>query len=114
MNEKNLKNIMELRKKLQDLDENLEKIKNKNSFFSFFLKSLIFSLIFLLIISLAKTKTPTKIMVFVGAFIISNFAQSILISKKQNEEIEKIKREKIKIQAEIFSLAKDLENWKKF
>ncbi len=53
-------------------------------------------------------------MVFVGAFIISNFVQSILISKKQNEEIEKIKREKIKIQAEIFSLAKDLENWKKF
>lgn len=114
MNEKNLKKIMELRKKLQDLDENLEKIKKKNSFFSFFLKSLIFSLIFLLIISLAKTKTPTKIMVFVGVFIISNFAQSILISKKQNEEIEKIKREKIKIQAEIFSLAKDLENWKKF
>ena len=110
MNEKNLEKIMTLRKKLEELDQDLNKIKNKNSFFKFFLKSLVLSFIFLLISKYINLKDESKIMIFVGVFV-SNIFQIIFTSKKQREEIEKINKEQIKIQAEIFSLVKDSNNW---
>ena len=65
MNEKNLEKIMTLRKKLEELDQDLNKIKNKNSFFKFFLKSLVLSFIFLLIskyinLNIEKAKKRNK------------------------------------------------------
>lgn len=113
MNEKNLEKIMTLRKKLEELDQDLNKIKNKNSFFKFFLKSLVLSFIFLLISKYINLKDESKIMIFVGVFVLSNIFQIIFTSKKQKEEIEKINKEQIKIQAEIFSLVKDSSNWNK-
>ena len=113
MNEKNLEKIMTLRKKLEELDQDLNKIKNKNSFFKFFLKSLVLSFIFLLISKYINLKDESKIMIFVGVFVLSNIFQIFFTSKKQKEEIEKINREQIKIQAEIFSLVKDSSNWNK-
>lgn len=113
MNEKNLEKIMTLRKKLEELDQDLNKIKNKNSFFKFFLKSLVLSFIFLLISKYINLKDESKIMIFVGVFVLSNIFQIIFTSKKQKEEIEKISKEQIKIQAEIFSLVKDSSNWNK-
>lgn len=114
MNEKNLEKIMTLRKKLEELDQDLNKIKNKNSFFKFFLKSLVLSFIFLLISKYINLKDESKIMIFVGVFVLSNIFQIFFTSKKQKEEIEKISKEQIKIQAEIFSLVKDSSNWNKF
>lgn len=113
MNEKNLEKIMTLRKKLEELDQDLNKIKNKNSFFKFFLKSLVLSFIFLLISKYINLKDESKIMIFVGVFVLSNIFQIFFTSKKQKEEIEKINKEQIKIQAEIFSLLKDSSNWNK-
>lgn len=113
MNEKNLEKIMTLRKKLEELDQDLNKIKNKNSFFKFFLKSLVLSFIFLLISKYINLKDESKIMIFVGVFVLSNIFQIFFTSKKQKEEIEKISKEQIKIQAEIFSLVKDSSNWNK-
>lgn len=113
MNEKNLEKIMTLRKKLEELDQDLNKIKNKNSFFKFFLKSLVLSFIFLLISKYINLKDESKIMIFVGVFVLSNIFQIFFTSKKQKEEIEKINKEQIKIQAEIFSLVKDSSNWNK-
>lgn len=113
MNEKNLEKIMTLRKKLEELDQDLNKIKNKNLFFKFFLKSLVLSFIFLLISKYINLKDESKIMIFVGVFVLSNIFQIIFTSKKQKEEIEKINKEQIKIQAEIFSLVKDSSNWNK-
>ena len=113
MNEKNLEKIMTLRKKLEELDQDLNKIKNKNLFFKFFLKSLVLSFIFLLISKYINLKDESKIMIFVGVFVLSNTFQIIFTSKKQKEEIEKINKEQIKIQAEIFSLVKDSSNWNK-
>lgn len=113
MNEKNLEKIITLRKKLEELDQDLNKIKNKNSFFKFFLKSLVLSFIFLLISKYINLKDESKIMIFVGVFVLSNIFQIIFTSKKQKEEIEKINKEQIKIQAEIFSLVKDSSNWNK-
>lgn len=113
MNEKNLEKIMTLRKKLEELDQDLNKIKNKNSFFKFFLKSLVLSFIFLLISKYINLKDESKIMIFVGVFVLSNIFQIIFTSKKQKKEIEKINKEQIKIQAEIFSLVKDSSNWNK-
>ena len=113
MNEKNLEKIMTLRKKLEELDQDLNKIKNKNSFFKFFLKSLVLSFIFLLISKYINLKDESKIMIFVGVFVLSNIFQIFFTSKKQKEEIEKISKEQIKIQAEIFSLVKDSRNWNK-
>lgn len=113
MNEKNLEKIMTLRKKLEELDQDLNEIKNKNSFFKFFLKSLVLSFIFLLISKYINLKDESKIMIFVGVFVLSNIFQIIFTSKKQKEEIEKINKEQIKIQAEIFSLLKDSSNWNK-
>lgn len=113
MNEKNLEKIMTLRKKLEELDQDLNKIKNKNSFFKFFLKSLVLSFIFLLISKYINLKDESKIMIFVGVFVLSNIFQIIFTSKKQKEEIEKINKEQIKIQAEIFSIVKDSSNWNK-
>lgn len=110
MNEKNLEKIMTLRKKLEELDQDLNKIKNKNSFFKFFLKSLVLSFIFLLISKYINLKDESKIMIFVGVFVLSNIFQIFFTSKKQKEEIEKINKEQIKIQAEIFSLVKDSSN----
>lgn len=111
MSEKNLEKIMSLRKKLEELDQDLIKIKSKNSFLKFFLKSLVLALIFLFIGRYTNLKNESKIMVFVGVFVLSNILQTIFTSKKQKEEIEKIKKEQIKIQAEIFSLVKDSNNW---
>lgn len=113
MNEKNLEKIMTLRKKLEELDQDLNKIKNKNSFFKFFLKSLVLSFIFLLISKYINLKDESKIMIFVGVFVLSNIFQIIFTSKKQKEEIEKINKEQIKIQAKIFSLVKESSNWNK-
>ena len=113
MNEKNYEKILNLRKKLEILDKNLEKIKNKNSFLKFFTRSLLISLVFLFIGSIMKFQNPTKILIFVLVFILSNLIQLIFISKNQKKEIEKIKKEQIKIQAQIFALVKDDENWKK-
>ena len=113
MNEKNYEKILNLRKKLEELDKNLEKIKNKNSFFKFFTRSLLLSFIFLLIGYVFKIQNSTKILLFVLVFILSNLIQIILISKNQKKEIEKIKKEQIKIQAQIFGLVKEDENWKK-
>lgn len=113
MNEKNYEKILNLRKKLEILDKNLEKIKNKNSFLKFFTRSLLISLVFLFIGSIIKIQNPTKILIFVLVFILSNLIQIIFISKNQKKEIEKIKKEQIKIQAQIFALVKDDENWKK-
>lgn len=113
MNEKNLEKIMTLRKKLEELDQDLNKIKNENSFFKFFLKSLVLSFIFLLISKYINLKDESKIMIFVGVFVLSNIFQIFFASKKQKEEIEKINKEQIKIQAEIFSLVKDSSNWNK-
>lgn len=113
MNEKNLEKIITLRKKLEELDQDLNKIKNKNPFFKFFLKSLVLSFIFLLISKYINLKDESKIMIFVGVFVLSNIFQIIFTSKKQKEEIEKINKEQIKIQAEIFSLVKDSSNWNK-
>ena len=113
MNEKNLEKIITLRKKLEELDQDLNKIKNKNLFFKFFLKSLVLSFIFLLISKYINLKDESKIMIFVGVFVLSNIFQIIFTSKKQKEEIEKINKEQIKIQAEIFSLVKDSSNWNK-
>ena len=113
MSEKNLEKIMSLRKKLEELDQDLIKIKSKNSFLKFFLKSLVLALIFLFIGRYTNLKNESKIMVFVGVFVLSNILQTIFTSKKQKEEIEKINKEQIKIQAEIFALVKDDENWKK-
>lgn len=113
MNEKNLEKIMTLRKKLEELDQDLNKIKNKNLFFKFFLKSLVLSFIFLLISKYINLKDESRIMIFVGIFVLSNIFQIIFTSKKQKEEIEKINKEQIKIQAEIFSIVKDSSNWNK-
>ena len=104
---------MTLRKKLEELDQDLNKIKNKNSFFKFFLKSLVLSFIFLLISKYINLKDESKIMIFVGVFVLSNIFQIFFTSKKQKEKIEKINKEQIKIQAEIFSLLKDSSNWNK-
>ena len=113
MNEKNYEKILNLRKELEELDKNLEKIKNKNSFFKSFTRSLLLSFIFLLIGSVFKIQNSTKILIFVLVFILSNLIQIIFISKNQKKEIEKIKKEQIKIQAQIFGLVKEDENWKK-
>lgn len=110
MNEKNYEKILNLRKKLEELDKSLEKIKNKNSFFKFFTRSLLISFIFLLIGSIMRIQNSTKILLFVLVFILSNLIQIILISKNQKKEIEKIKKEQIKIQAQIFALVKEEEN----
>lgn len=99
------------KKKLEELDQDLIKIKSKNSFLKFFLKSLVLALIFLFIGRYTNLKNESKIMVFVGVFVLSNILQTIFTSKKQKEEIEKINKEQIKIQAEIFSLVKDSNNW---
>ena len=113
MNEKNYEKIINLRKNLENLDKNLEKIKNKNSFLKFFNRSLLISFIFLFIESQMKIQNDTKILIFVLVFILSNLIQIIFISRIQKKEIEKIKKEQIKIQAQIFALVKDDENWKK-
>lgn len=113
MNEKNYEKIINRRKKLEELDKNLEKIKNKNSFLKFFTRSLLLSFIFLFIGSVFKIQNSTKILIFVLVFVLSNLIQLIFISKNQKKEIEKIKKEQIKIQAQIFALVKDDENWKK-
>ena len=111
MSEKNLEKIMSLRKKLEELDQDMIKIRSKNSFLKFFLKSLVLALIFLFIGRYTNLKNESKIMVFVGVFVLSNILQTIFTSKKQKEEIEKINKEQIKIQAEIFSLVKDSNDW---
>ena len=113
MNEKNYEKILNLRKKLEELDKNLEKIKKKDSFFKFFTRSAIISFIFLFIGPIFKIQNSTKILIFVLVFILSNLVQIIFISKNQKKEIEKIKKEQIKIQAQIFGLVKEDENWKK-
>ena len=110
MNEKNYEKIINRRKKLEELDKNLEKIKNKNSFLKFFTRSLLLSFIFLFIGSVFKIQNSTKILIFVLVFVLSNLIQLIFISKNQKKEIEKIKKEQIKIQAQIFALVKDDEN----
>ncbi|WP_058989829.1 hypothetical protein [Anaerococcus rubeinfantis] len=110
MNEKNYEKILNLRKELEELDKSLEKIKNKNSFFKFFTRSLLISFIFLLIGSIMKIQNSTKILLFVLVFILANLIQIILISKNQKKEIEKIKKKQIKIQAQIFALVKEEEN----
>lgn len=113
MNEKNYEKIINLRKNLENLDKNLEKIKNKNSFLKFFTRSILISFVFLFIGSIMKIQNDTKILIFVLVFILSNLIQIIFISRIQKKEIEKIKKEQIKIQAQIFALVKDDENWKK-
>lgn len=113
MNEKNYEKIINLRKNLENLDKNLENIKNKNSFLKFFTRSILISFVFLFIGSIMKIQNPTKILIFVLVFILSNLIQIIFISRIQKREIEKIKKEQIKIQAQIFALVKDDENWKK-
>ena len=54
-----------------------------------------------------KMQNSKIIAMFIFVFVISNLLQIIFISKNQKKEIEKIKIEEIKIQAQIFALAKN-------
>ena len=107
MNEKNFEKINDLRKKLEYCEEKSEEIKKKNSFLKVFIRSIIISLMCLFIASIMKMQNSKIIAMFIFVFVISNLLQIIFISKNQKKEIEKIKIEEIKIQAQIFALAKN-------
>lgn len=99
-----LRDIDEERNRLVDLEEN-----NLNkSFGKFFVKPLFLALIFGLILKYLGLKDNA----IVGGFLIAFFVSLFVFSYKTKKDFEKrskdIQEEKIKIQANIFAMAKRL------
>lgn len=108
MDKEKLNQINELREELRIIDEKMIEISNRGTFLSFFIKSIIIAVIFVLVSNFLNLSNQGKILVFVLIFIIANLIQAFLIKNKRNDELEELKKEQIKIQAEIFKLSKDL------
>lgn len=108
MDKEKLKQIENLRKDLSKIDEEMIKISNKGTFISFFIKSILIAVAFVVVSNLLNLSNQGKIVIFVLIFIIANLLQAFLIKNTKKDELEKLQKEQIRIQAEIFKLSKDL------
>lgn len=109
MDNKKLNEINYLRNRLIELDKKMLELGSKGSFFSFFVKSILIAVAFLLVSNFFDLPTSGKILIFFTIFMLANFIQTFLINKSRKDELEAIKKEQIKIQAEIFKLSKDFD-----
>lgn len=108
MDNEKLEKIEKLREEVVKIDEKIIKQRNKLSFFSFFTKSTFIAIVFVLVSNLLKLSNQGKILLFVFVFIVVNFIQFLSFNRIKNGQINDLEKEKIKIQADIFKLSRDL------
>ena len=101
-----LKEITDLRKKLLELND---EDTDKNGFLRVFLSSLILPVAFFIFESFFHLETNKVIAIFLLLFFISLLFFSILEKKRVERKSREIEVEKIKIQADIFTKARELE-----